>query len=474
MSSPTRPPGSRQRIAFALAGGVAAVALAVVLGSPRGNAALLALGWWLAVVLLAALLGTPSQRGGSREIRVLASLLIGAASLLPLAMHESQAPNHDLTSDASLVVVLALAGVAVWALARSPGRPSLAAGALAALGGVAGLQTRLWRAAPASTPDVRAFGYSVTTTPSFAQLFVDWRLNAVFAALALAAVAAYLVAVRTLHRHGVPWPPGRTIAWLTGWLIVVLATSSGIGRFAPAMFSVHMTLNLTLNMFAAMVLALAGPFTLARAALTAAGRRAADGFIEAARWRSVRFVTHPLVALALMTGSYYVIYFGSLFPASLPRHWLHQAICLAFLAIGCLFYTLIIGVDQPPRELPHIGKLGLIIGAMPFHAFFGVIILSRPDVIALPFYDSIHQPWMKALAHDQFIGGSIAWAGGEFPLLIALISLLVQWWREDKREASEVDAQIDAGGDALDAYNEMLARLAENDRSLDNGRHDSV
>ena len=469
-SSPANARRNRSWLALVLLAVALSMALAVALGGQRRlGAAALAAGWLAVTVVCAVLLGASGRRGGRRELRTWGCLLAWAAAVVPLATHESQATNHDLTSDCSVVLVLALAVVASFGLALSRRFPVAAGLALAGLGALAGMQERLWAAAPASEPDVRAFGYSVATTPSLAQLFIDWRLNLVFAALALVAVAGYLAGVGTLRRHGVRWSVGRTTAWLLGWLIVAVATSSGIGRFAPAMFSVHMTLNLTLNMFAAMVLALAGPFTLARQVLTELDNPAATWLADATRWRSVRFITHPLIALALMTGSYYVIYFGRLFPASLSRHWLHQTICLAFLAIGCLFYTLIIGVDQPPRALPHIGKLGLIIGAMPFHAFFGVIILSRPDVIALAFYNSIHQPWMKALARDQFIGGSIAWAGGELPLLIALVSLLVQWWREDKREASAVDAALDAGTDSsFDAYNEMLARLAENDRRLDN------
>ena len=37
-----------------------------------------------------------------------------------------------------------------------------------------------------------------------------------------------------------------------------------------------------------------------------------------------------------------------------------------FLIVGYLYYSLIIGVDRPPRPLPHIGKLGYVLAAMAF------------------------------------------------------------------------------------------------------------
>ena len=70
--------------------------------------------------------------------------------------------------------------------------------------------------------------------------------------------------------------------------------------------------------------------------------------------------------------------------------------------------------------------------------------------------------------HDQWVGGTIAWAGGEFPLVVALLALFVQWSRQDRKESSRIDRHMDAGTDeSYDAYNDMLAQLAERDRQAD-------
>lgn len=328
---------------------------------------------------------------------------------------------------------------------------------------------------PGAVPaDVRAFGYSVAQWPTLHNLVFNGRLNLFFATISVLAVGVYLFFVAQLRRHGDHWPVGRTAAWLIGWALVLFLTSSGVGRYAPATYSVHMFANLGLNMAAAMILSLGGFITLVLRANRAHGRNQPAGLREwvAATMHSryLRFIYNPIIALVFMTGTYYVFYLTQIYPTSIQHHWLHQFVYLHFLASGYIFYGLIIGVDQPPHPLPHIGKLGLIIGAMPFHAFFGVILMSKATVYAEDFLNSLGHPWMGArgLQHDQWVGGAIAWGGGEFPLLVALIALLTQWRKQDRTEARRTDRHLDSGTDqSFDAYNEMMARLAAADRAAE-------
>jgi len=146
-------------------------------------------------------------------------------------------------------------------------------------------------------------------------------------------------------------------------------------------------------------------------------------------------------------------------------HWAHQLMAVHFLVIGYLFYWLVIGVDRPPRPLPHIAKLGYIFAAMPFHAFFAVAVLSGGAIIGQDFYTLLGLPWLHDLAAQQRAGGQVTWATGEIPLFIVIIALVGQWFQQDTREAKRKDRAADAGhDDSLAAYNEMLAALAARDR----------
>jgi cytochrome c oxidase assembly factor CtaG len=235
------------------------------------------------------------------------------------------------------------------------------------------------------------------------------------------------------------------------------------------MFSVHMETHMMLSMLAPVLLVLGGPVTLALRALPAAGKDAPPGprewLVAAVHSPVTRALTHPVVALVLFVGSFYVLYLSGLFDAALEQHWAHMAMNLHFLLVGYLFYWSVIGVDPTPRRLPHLAKLGMVFASLPFHAFFGVILMSMQTVIGERFYRGLALPWNADLLSDQRLGGGIAWATGELPLLIVLIALLLQWAKADEREAKRADRRADADGDAeLQAYNAMLRQLAEGDR----------
>ncbi|HEY0636620.1 MAG TPA: cytochrome c oxidase assembly protein [Pseudonocardiaceae bacterium] len=308
-------------------------------------------------------------------------------------------------------------------------------------------------------------GYDLDGPPTLVRLLLDWRFDLIYGTAAIAAAVLYLLGVRRLRRRGDAWPVGRTVAWLAGCAVVLLATSSGVGRYAPAMFSVHMGSHMLLSMLAPALLVLGGAVTLALRALPAAGAGAPPGprewLLAAVHSRVARVLTHPLVALALFVGSFFALYFSGLFDAALSRHWAHLAMNAHFLLVGLLFYWPVIGVDPAPRRLPPLGRLGLVFASLPFHAFFGVILMGSTTAIGSSFYSALGLPWVTDLLADQRLGGGLAWASGEVPLLVVLVALLAQWARADERAARRSDRRAAADGDAdLTAYNEMLRRLA--------------
>ena len=173
-----------------------------------------------------------------------------------------------------------------------------------------------------------------------------------------------------------------------------------------------------------------------------------------------------LVALALFVGSFWALYFSGLFDVALTQHWAHLAMNAHFLLVGYVFYWPVIGIDPAPRRLPPIGKVGMVFASMPFHAFFGITLMMSKTVIGSDFYRSLALPWVPDLLGDQQLGGGLAWASGEIPLVVVMLALLIQWSRADDRAARRIDRKADADGDAdLAAYNEMLRRLSQGDTS---------
>ncbi|MFB9431391.1 cytochrome c oxidase assembly protein [Streptoalloteichus tenebrarius] len=338
-----------------------------------------------------------------------------------------------------------------------------------------GLSVALGRTPPPGSlgfvPDrmERLIGYELHGPPTLTRLLFDWRFDLVYGTAALVLAGLYVAGVIRLRRRGDRWPVGRTIAWIAGTLSLLMATSSGIGRYSPGMFSVHMGGHMILSMLVPILLVLGAPVTLALRAIKPAGRDAPPGPRE---WLLAfvhspisRVLTHPLVALVLFVGSFYGLYFSGLFDVALSEHWAHLAMNAHFLIAGYVFFWPVIGVDPSPRPLPPLARIGLMFAAMVFHAFFGIALMMSRSVIGEIFYRDLNLPWVTDLLGDQRLGGGLSWATGEFPVIVVVIALVVQWARADERAARRTDRRADADGDAdLTAYNAMLAKLAETDR----------
>lgn len=445
---------------------------------------------------LAALLAH-ARRGGARTdiaarrfsaLALVAFVVMAATGVLnawvrlPLDQLVSSSYGRLVLAKTTALVVLGAFGYAqrrrsVAALAVDPTDRAplvrLAGIELLVLAATVGLAVGLSRTPPPSdgavpSPTEVELGYDLAGPPTVGRLLFDWRFDLVFGTAALVMAWLYVRGVRRLRRRGDAWPVGRTVSWLLGCAVLLFVTSSGVGRYSTAVFSVHMGSHMALSMLVPVLLVLGGPITLALRALPAAGRAGVPGprewLLAGLHSRVSRVLTHPVVALGLFVGSFYALYFGGIYDATVDSHSAHVVMNAHFLLSGCLFYWLVIGIDPAPRKLPSLGKLGLVFGALPFHAFFGVILMGSTQVLGGAFFRSLGLDWNDDLLGDQRLGGGLAWATGELPLLIVMLALLVQWSREDERVARRTDRAADTDDDAdLSAHNAMFARLAERD-----------
>lgn len=297
----------------------------------------------------------------------------------------------------------------------------------------------------ALTTNETLLGYELHGPPTVLRLLTDWRPDLVFAPLAVALAIGYLLALRRARSRGVRWPHGRTAAWLLGCLTLLLATSSGLGRYAGAMFSVHQASHMLVAMLAPALLALGGPLTLLRAASPAPGSQPLPTMREVldrvAGSRPARVLTHPVVALGLFAGAPFALYFTGLFDALVRFHWGHILINVVFLAIGYLFCWPVIGVDPVPRPLPNLARLGMLLAAMPADILFGALLIGTDRVLgngpaASMMYQALALPWVPDLVADQRLGGIIALAIGEFAMFVMVAALLARWHRVDDTDPS--------------------------------------
>ena len=308
-------------------------------------------------------------------------------------------------------------------------------------------------------------GYELPGPSSPLRLLTLWRFDTFLGVVALFLAALYVIGVVRLRRRRDRWPAGRLLAWLAGCAALVFATSSGVRAYGSAMFSVHMIEHMTLNMFVPVLLVLGAPVTLALRVLPSAAAGDPPGprewIVRAVHSPFTAFLSSPITAFVFFVGSLYAVYLTPVFDTLVRYHWGHELMAVHFLLTGYLFYWGIIGVDPGPRRLPFIGRLALLFAIMPFHAFFGIAMMTQTSAVGGDYYRMLDLPWVQNLSDDQRLGGAIAWGASEVPLVLVVVALVTQWARQDRRTSTRSDRHSDAGyDDDMDAYNNMLRELA--------------
>jgi putative copper resistance protein D len=322
-------------------------------------------------------------------------------------------------------------------------------------------------------PALSIVGIPTPPAPTLSRVLFSYEPNALMIGVLTLMVALYIKGVVVLTKRGDKWPVGRTIAFALGITATDFATSGGLGLYAQFSFSYHMMAHMVLGMIAPIGLVLGAPMTLALRTLPQgrdSDERGIRGSLLAALHSRIGVIyTNPIVALAIFDGSLFALYFTDLFSILMQSHVGHLFMSLHFLAAGFLFFFIIIGVDPNPRRVHHLVQIVILFAAMSIHAFFSVALMSTTTLIDGGFYATLQTPWLGDPLVDQKLGGSIGWAMGEIPILIALVATFINWMRDDSREAKRIDrntARQAAMGqpDDLANYNQYLQELAQRDR----------
>lgn len=323
-------------------------------------------------------------------------------------------------------------------------------------------------------PGLVIAGMATPPPPNLWRLISLYDPDALMIGVLVTAVALYIRGVIILTRRGDKWPVGRTVAFALGISAIDYATSGGLGVYAKFSFEYHMIAHMLLGMVAPIGIVLGAPITLALRTLPQGRNSEERGvrgtLIALLHSKPAAVFTNPVSALALFDGSLFVLYMTPLFGNLMQSHLGHLVMSVHFLLAGILFFHVIIGIDPNPRKVPHIVRIVILFAAMSIHAFFAIALLSTTTMLDQGYFASLQTPWNLDLLADQRAAGSVAWAMGEIPILLALVATFIQWMRDDSRETKRIDrneARMAAMGepDELAKYNAYLSTLAEQDRN---------
>jgi putative copper resistance protein D len=262
----------------------------------------------------------------------------------------------------------------------------------------------------------------------------DW-LSLLSLAIELTLAVGYIVGVRRLAARGREWSRWRTVSYLSGTALLIIAVQSGLAAYDDQVFWIHVIQHLLLMNFAPILLALSAPITLA---LQASDRPTQRVLLSILHNPVVEFFTNPIVVVIAAYGTMLVYFLSPFYNFSLEHPLVHDLTHLHFLVSGCLFWFLIVGRDPSRWRLSFPAKLGLLAVGIPVNAILGVSLTGATASIA---------PHFHTLG-DTKAGGSILWVVGELTSLVALGIVLYQWMQYEEREAVRADRRQDAD-DAL-------------------------
>lgn len=270
----------------------------------------------------------------------------------------------------------------------------------------------------------------------------EWTFDTpVVVALAVAAFL-YVSGVRRVRDAGGSWPTSRLAAMAAGLVVMAAGLLSGLVHYERTSFGAHSAQHLLIGMIGPLLIVLAAPLTLA---LRAAPGGARPALHRMATHPATAIVGHPVVGMAVFTGTLVVLYFTPLYDLALRNDavhvWLHAHLFVA----GVLFAWPLVGVAPLPVRVSHVSRLLVVVVAVPFHAFVAVALLSATTPLALDWYSAATGRSAADLLADQRIGAGLLWAAGEL-LSLAMIGIVVARWLGSEQRMVEHAERLERAG----------------------------
>ncbi|HEY1974402.1 MAG TPA: cytochrome c oxidase assembly protein [Pseudonocardia sp.] len=296
--------------------------------------------------------------------------------------------------------------------------------------GTIGLAVALSHSAPpvrgVRTPSRTAveIGYDLAGSPTLARLALDWRFAVVLGSVGLLAAGLYLVGARRLAG----WPARRTASWLAGCAVVVLATCSGIGRYAPVAPSAQLIQFGLLAVVAPLLLVLGAPVRLTGDAWPSKPDGEPPSVGQLVRGVLAgplpRRLSHPLVAVIVLVGGSYLVYLTGLFDDPRRDHAWQLLAQVCFLAAGTLFFAGVLAGGPAGRATSWV-RIAALVLAIGLYGRFGAALLTAAQPIGQRFTRGLGLPWATDLLADQRAGAAVLLVLVQTSMVVALVLVLV-------------------------------------------------
>lgn len=278
-----------------------------------------------------------------------------------------------------------------------------------------------------------ALGYDLAPPSGPLQVLAAVRLDLVFVLIVVVLLAAYLLAVRKLRVVGTTWPVTRTLAWCAGTLVVLVATSSGIGRYGAGMLSVGVISQLLLLVAAPALLAAGAPLLLARHVLPTSGATGGPSPRGSLLWLLrrplVRVARRPVAGVLVLAAVQVALHGAGWLDLMLESQIGRLLLDLLLLVTGCIVAFALTGTNRPRRRD--------LLALLAVQVLVGLALVVRPDVVGEGHFRELGLGWVPDLLVEQRWAG-LVWLMGQG---LVAVAIAVLGSRSGRRSAADAPLQ---------------------------------
>lgn len=305
-----------------------------------------------------------------------------------------------------------------------------------------------------------------------------WQVRPGWLVVCALMLAAYAVGVHRGRRHGDTVGPLRMASFVLGVVLLAVTVCSAIDGYAMAIFWMHMIEHLTLITVVPTLLVLGHPLTVLRNAGGESWRYAVDVTL---RRPPVSWLTHPLVGLVAYGLVVFYTHLTPFMDTMVDDPTMMTVEQVLYVGSGAWLLLGAIGAEPLKWQTPYLLRLILLVMAMVPDTLVGIVLLQT-EQDPFPRYMAMRPAWAPDPLRDLDIGGSLMWALGDGLMMLLSVGVVIGLlrrrdqvlgaWLESARTATLVghvertggtvqvgEGTVDDDDAALDAYNDMLARL---------------
>ena len=229
----------------------------------------------------------------------------------------------------------------------------------------------------------------------------------------------------------------RWSCFIAGIAVWAVATFSAVGEYAPVLFWVRALQVVLLLFVAPFLLALGRPVT-ALCAVSAPINRFVQRALDT---QLMRVAVSPVTTSVAMLAIPWLLYLTPWYVASMTGP-LAAATQLLLVLVGFAYFYARLQADPVPRRFSPLLSIGISVVESLADGLLGIVLWLGP-LIAVDYYAALQRDWGPSPRVDQSIGAGILWLLGDVLSIPFVVVLMRQLGSDERRKATEVDAELD-------------------------------